>query len=407
MIRVIFFVLCLFISTKYTWVLSGSSILFPISLFIISICYLAYEFIINSEFYFTQLYEKYIFNLIFALLIFFTSYCFSSSSPFLFIRFFEISVYPMILLIIFFSKDIDKISSRIFIVCINIFGSIPFMVFVYFSSFRLLIDNGEFGVINVFSPLIFFYFLLVFASKIPVFLSHFWLTKAHVAARSPCSMYLASLMLKVAGIGMFKFSSFFFVLQHNLSEFLSYFLFGGMFFRVLIFRFVDLKVLIACSSLSHISFIFIFFSLMDRVSCQSGFYLMVSHGICSFVLFYILSVIYESYQNRSIDFVRGIESHNSSFRLVTFLFLLINLGFPPFAGFISELLACSTLSIYRSISCLFFCLIIISLVVSFIFSLTKIVFGKKNFLRVIDFARRITLKLLVMFFSYLFLVLFI
>lgn len=113
---------------------------------------------------------------------------------------------PMSLSVILFSKDEDKIISAMFITFINLRGSIPFMVFcsqaenvAYNTSFLAILD---------------FYLLfcgsLLFLCKFPIFLLHFWLTKAHVRASGLFSILLARIILKLGTFGLFKFRPFFF-----------------------------------------------------------------------------------------------------------------------------------------------------------------------------------------------------
>ena len=94
-----------------------------------------------------------------------------------------------------------------------------------------------------------FFSILGFLVKLPVYGFHLWLPKAHVEAPVAGSMLLAALLLKLGGYGLIRISR---VLECQHSVFFVGFCFwGSLVTRIICLRQSDLKALIAYSSVGH------------------------------------------------------------------------------------------------------------------------------------------------------------
>lgn len=347
------------------------------SIFMMIIFFLVILIIFISYFNSSNFKDLYFFSIVFSFFFFFIFFCFRTCRRFLFLLSLEICAFLMIFFIFNYAKDYDKISSSTFIFCINIVGSIPFMIFCWSCPLDFFSGGNTFNSFS--SYLVFIFFSLILASKLPIFIFHFWLTKAHVRASGSGSIILARIILKIGSVGLIKWGpifSFIFSIFSRIT--FRFFLILGIFMLVVINRFFDLKFLVACSSVSHISLTFPLLIIDSSSGLYSSLLIMVGHGVVSCVVFFLVTLAYERFQNRSIFSSKRIESDSSSFSLIIVLWMILNLGFPPFPRFFGELFFIWSLHRFSPFlsSIFFFCLIISG--IFFVNFIMMIIFFKKN-----------------------------
>ena len=306
---------------------------------------------------------------------------FISKNVFSFLIMFETIVFPIYIFILNFSKDQDKIRSVLFMVFFNLAGSLPFMFFC--SEFiDIKVWSSPLSQLSVRYDCSFWMlscFCLIFFRKIPIVFFHFWLPKAHSRASGVCSIILAGLVLKLGTFGFLKFG---FLFLKRLSG-ASYYFFsvgtvGGLLFTLFMFRFFDLKILVACSSVLHMSMIFPGLALNQSLSIFSTLLMMVAHGFVSFFLFYVVTLIYEGRQNRRTRINKSDETLCKTIGILFYVTIFLNLGVPPLINFIREIGFCIFLFNYSIYSLVCFGLPLLTTIFFTILVCRFILYGKKS-----------------------------
>ena len=253
---------------------------------------------------------------------------------------FEVSIFPVIMMILLWGIQPERSSAFFYLMVYSVVASYPFLVCMSLgmSTSILLIHHSR--------SALFVALTLAFFVKLPIYLLHLWLPKAHVEAPSLGSIILAGLLLKLGAWGIFRLS--WVTSQVSLSFFEILSIVGMVIGSALATLQSDGKRLVAYSSICHMNFL----SLMVLSSCSLGksfgAVIMLSHAITASLIFWITGMIYHARGSRQLQFLATSSSSSSSCLSLYGFVLFTNFGLPPTLSFSHELVFISvTMAIFR------------------------------------------------------------
>jgi NADH-quinone oxidoreductase subunit M len=104
-------------------------------------------------------------------------------------------------------------------------------------------------------------------------------------------------------------------------------------------RQIDLKKIIAYSSVTHMNFALLgLFSGASVSGIEGCLFFMLAHGIVSSALFICVGMLYERYHTRNLLYYGGLVQTMPIFSSFFFIFTVANLGLPGLSNFVGEFL---------------------------------------------------------------------
>nr|YP_010535878.1 NADH dehydrogenase subunit 4 [Crypsis chinensis]UYB79090.1 NADH dehydrogenase subunit 4 [Crypsis chinensis] len=278
---------------------------------------------------------------------------FVSMNLFIFYLFFEFSLVPTLILIVGWGYQPERLQAGLYLLFYTLLASLPMMMALSFCY-------SEFGSLNFyfFEPLdslIYFFLInLVFLVKVPMFMFHLWLPKAHVEAPISGSMILAGVMLKLGGYGMMRcFSMFISAGLFVSGVFISVGLVGGVMVSFMCLRQSDMKSLIAYSSVSHMGLMMVGLFTFNYWGMVGSLVLMVGHGLCSSGLFCAANILYERTHSRSLYLNKGMINLIPGGSLLWFMLVSSNMAAPPSLNLLGEIILINSVVSFSSLTCFF------------------------------------------------------
>lgn len=275
--------------------------------------------------------------LIFLLRIIITLFFMSNTSLLLYTTF-EISLIPIFIIIMGWGYQIERLNARLRIIFYTLIASLPILIALVLVGKKINTNRILFfNIRTTLNDLVILFLIMAFLVKTPMFLVHLWLPKAHVEAPVYGSMLLAALLLK---LGTYGFYLFFLI---NYLRITLLFIFSTSFLRSFVIRLaciriLDIKVIIAYSSVAHMALVIFLFIILNNFSEIAGIGIIITHGFTSAPLFYLAYVQYERRHSRSIMLNKSVLYIIPMLRLFWFLILILNLAAPPSLNLLMELI---------------------------------------------------------------------
>nr|YP_009047841.1 NADH dehydrogenase subunit 4 [Lista haraldusalis]AHB23434.1 NADH dehydrogenase subunit 4 [Lista haraldusalis]UNP24733.1 NADH dehydrogenase subunit 4 [Lista haraldusalis] len=281
--------------------------------------------------------EFFLFNLFFLLIMLFLT--FSVVNLFMFYLFFEGSLIPTLMLIIGWGYQPERIQASMYLLFYTLFASLPLLMGIFYlfnNMSSMMIYFMKF--MNFDMYLMYLVMILAFLVKMPMYFVHLWLPKAHVEAPVSGSMILAGIMLKLGGYGLLRV----FIMMESIGMKLNFIwvvisLVGGFYISLKCFCQVDVKSLIAYSSVAHMSIVISGIMTMNYWGYLGSYILMIGHGLCSSGMFCLANINYERLHSRSIYINKGMMNFMPSMSLWWFLLLSSNMAAPPSLNLMGEI----------------------------------------------------------------------
>nr|YP_010271152.1 NADH dehydrogenase subunit 4 [Gargara genistae]UKB86917.1 NADH dehydrogenase subunit 4 [Gargara genistae] len=252
---------------------------------------------------------------------------------------FEFILIPLVILILGWGYQPERLGSGIYLFFYTLFGSLPLFIFIIYMYINFNTMSFIFNLNFNFNFITHLCIIIPFLISFPMFMLHFWLPSAHVQAPISGSMILAGLMLKIGGYGLIRFMYLNEYLFYNYSYiWFSFGILGSLIVGLISLIQVDLKCLIAYSSISHMSLCLMGILSMSKIGIYGSLIMMVSHGLCSSGLFCLANMCYIRINSRSLYLIKGMIFFMPSASLFWFLLVSFNMGCPPSINFLGELM---------------------------------------------------------------------
>jgi len=269
------------------------------------------------------------------LLVFLITSFFSKNLLFFFILF-ESSLVPLFFLILGWGYQPERLQSSVYFLFYTLLGSLPLLAtIILFNKLHFWNWTDKLPLLDITTYIT---LLVAFLVKMPMFLVHLWLPKAHVEAPTVGSMILAGITLKLGSYALLRIFSVrrTFTLKLNWI-WIAIRIVGNLLLCIVCLRQTDLKSLIAYSSVIHMGLCLLTILFLLNWSFEGGVWLSLSHGLASSGLFFLTNRTYLRFNRRRLYINKGLAFSLPKIRFWLFLLLIFNMASPPSLNLFREI----------------------------------------------------------------------
>ena len=274
----------------------------------------------------------------------------------LFFIFFEMTLIPMWLVIsLWGGKNRANAANKFLIYTFG--GSIFLLIGLIFLGYLQFKATGavSFYVVDIqnqvaqgklwagflnYQPIVFWAFALAFLVKSPSFPFHTWIPDTY--AESPVAgVILSSVMVKLGTYGFLRFCLTLFpdCLKDQIPILVAFAVVGIVYGAAVAAVQVDMRRLMAYSSLSHMGFVLLGIFSLTRIGVMGGALQQLNHGISATILFLLLGFLAERRGSTLLADFGGLKAKTPLLATLFLIGMLSSVGLPGTNGFVGEFLA--------------------------------------------------------------------
>lgn len=258
----------LFLDEEYYGLLKITDINF----WIIMLVFILYFIILRVEISFKLSLNILLFRLIYLMYV---------SNFFIFFFLYEIVFVLIMFVIILLGYRFERLIAAYLIIFYSFVFSRPIIILFLVFDYVFLMKSWLF-----YSFFVRYFLVGSFIVKFPIFGFHYWLPVAHVEASTIGSILLAGVLLKLGSVGLF-----YVVVYIQFIVKLHWLRIRVLIVILLILCLRDLKIIIAYSSIAHMSIVFYVIILGSFVAKKGALLIMLYHGFLSPLIFWLVGLL--------------------------------------------------------------------------------------------------------------------